>query len=243
MSSYLDAIAVMGSGSLHPGGFHHTLKVLRNFSISCDDIIIDVGCGTGRTACHLAKTYGAHVFALDNSDKMLSKARSRAEREKADVHFVLGDVLDMPFRDRAADLVMIESVLVFLPVHKAIKECFRVLKRKGLLVDVELLAKDSLPPEARDQVKAVCGLPQIPSFEEWQQAFEKAGFIQIAASYRNFPGPLDNFKEIFYGGINSIFSPELIGNVKLSRSLQEYQALMQRYRSHFGFGTFIYQKN
>lgn len=243
MSSYLDAIAAMGGGSLHPGGFHHTLKILRDFSISRDDIIIDVGCGTGRTACHLAKTYGAHVFALDNSAKMLSKARIRAEQEKADVYFVLGDVLDMPFRDKAADLMMIESVLVFLPLLKGIKECFRVLKRKGILVDVELLAKDSLPPDAREQVKAVCGLPQIPSFKEWLQAFEKAGFCQIAASCKNFPGPLDNLKEILHGGANSIFSAEIMSNAKLSQPLQEYQGLMQRYRNHFGFGTFIYRKN
>ena len=243
MSTYLEAIASIGGGSLHPGGFHHTLKVLRNLCISCDDIIIDVGCGTGRTACHLAKTYGAHVFALDNSEKMLSKARARAESEKTDVYFVFGDVLDMPFREQAADLVMIESVLVFLPTFKGIKECFRVLKRKGILVDIELLAKDSLPPEVREQAKAVCGLPQIPTFEEWQQAFEQAGFSQIAASFKNFPGPLDNLKEIFYGGVNQLLSPELMGNVNLARPLQEYQGLMQRYRSHFGFGTFIYRKD
>ncbi|HBC93370.1 MAG TPA: class I SAM-dependent methyltransferase [Pelotomaculum sp.] len=243
MSSYLDAIASMDSGSLHPGGFHHTLKVLRDFRISRDDIVIDVGCGTGRTACHLAKTYGAHVFALDNSEKMLSKARARAGREKADVHFVLGDVLDMPFRNQAADLVMIESVFVFLPVFKAVQECYRVLKRKGILVDVELLAKDSLPAEAREKVKAVCGLPQVPSFKEWRRAFDKAGFSQIAAYCKNFPGPLDNLKEIFYGGGNSLFSPEFMFGVNLARPLQEYQGLMQRYRRHFGFGTFIYRKN
>jgi ubiquinone/menaquinone biosynthesis C-methylase UbiE len=243
MSSYLDAIAATGGGSLHPGGFHHTLKILRGFSISQDDIIIDVGCGAGRTACHLAKTYGAHVFALDNSEKMLSKARSRAEREKADVHFVLGDVLDMPFRDHAADMIMIESVLVFLPVHKSIKECYRVLKRKGILVDVELLAKDSLPPDAREQVKAVCGLPQIPSFIEWQQAFETAGFKKITAICKNFPGPLDNLKEIFYSGVNSMFPMELMTNAVLSGPIRAYQRLMQKYRSHFGFGTFIYRKS
>jgi len=243
MSSYLDAIAAMGGGSLHPGGFHHTLNILRNFSISRDDIVIDIGCGTGQTACHLVKTYGAHVFALDNSEKMLSKARARAGREKADVHFVYGDVLDMPFRDKTADLVMIESVLVFLPLLKGVKECFRVLKGNGILVDVELVAKDSLPSEAREQVKAVCGLPQLPSFKEWQKAFEKTGFSQISASFKDFPGPLDNLKEIFYGGMNSIFSPELMSDAKLSRPLQDYQGLMQRYRSHFGFGTFIYRKN
>ncbi|MDD4238224.1 MAG: methyltransferase domain-containing protein [Desulfotomaculaceae bacterium] len=243
MSSYLDAIAAMDGGSLHPGGFHHTLKILRDFSILREDIVIDVGCGTGRTACHLAKTYGAHVFALDNAEKMLSKARSRAEREKADVHFVLGDVLDMPFRDQAADLIMIESVLVFLPLFKGVKECFRVLKRKGILVDVELVAKDSLPLAAREQVKAICGLPQIPSFKEWQQSFEEAGFSQIAANLKNFPGPLENLKEILYGGVNSLFSSELMSDANLSRPLQEYRCFMQRYRSHFGFGTFIYRKN
>lgn len=113
-----------------PGGFTGTLGILRNFTIAQDEVILDLGCGTGRTASHLAKIYRAHVFALDNSETMLSKAKSRALQEGAEVHFVLGDMLDLPFKDNIADLVIVESVLIFLPVRAALQECFRVLKKR-----------------------------------------------------------------------------------------------------------------
>ena len=62
MSSYLKAITALGGGSLHPGGFTGTLGILRNFTIAQDEVILDLGCGTGRTASHLAKIYRAHVL-------------------------------------------------------------------------------------------------------------------------------------------------------------------------------------
>lgn len=81
MNPYLEAIATVGLGSSHPGGFAHTLEILKKMSISPDDVVIEIGCGAGRTACHIAKTYGAHVFALDNSGEILAKARERAHQE------------------------------------------------------------------------------------------------------------------------------------------------------------------
>jgi len=243
MSSYLEAIAATGGSSLHPGGFHHTLSTLRYLKISHDDIVIDVGCGTGRTACYIAKAYGAHVFALDNSAEMLAKARDRAQREKADVYFVHGDVLNMPFRDQVADLIMIESVMVFLPALQGIKECFRVLKKRGLLVDTELFAKASLPPNGREQMKAVCGLPGIPTFREWQQMFEATGFKEVAATWRNFPGPLEYLKEVFYGEFNPFLGLGVGIKAHHALALNNYRRIMRRYRRHFGFGTFIYRKS
>lgn len=243
MSSYLEAIAAMGNGSLHPGGFSHTLEILRKFSIANEDIILDVGCGTGRTACYLAKTYGAHVFALDNSEKMLIKAKSRAVQEGADVHFVLGDALDMPFRDEVADLIFIESVLIFLPVRAVLKECFRVLKRKGILVDVEMMAHESLPPGAREQIKAICGLPQIPTLKEWIEHYDKAGFAQAIIRQSKFPGLLENLKEMLYADSHRVVSPELRTDRELNKILQKYKGLILKNRRHLGFGTFIVGKD
>lgn len=243
MSSYLDAIAALGKGSLHPGGFSHTIKMLKNLIISPEDVILDIGCGTGQTACYLAKNYGAHVFALDNSEKMLAGAKIRAFQEGADVRFVLGDALDMPFRDEVADLVIIESVLIFLPVRAVLKECFRVLKRKGVLVDVEMLAGESLPADAREQVMAVCGLPQIPSFEDWLEHFNEAGFAHVLVNQCKLPGFWENLKEMFYSDSRRIISYELMTDRRLHHILRQYRLLIMRNKRHLGFGTFILRKN
>lgn len=136
MNLYLEAVSALGRSSLHPGGFAHTLEILSKFNLSDEDFVLDIGCGTGRTACHIAKSFKARVFALDKSEKMLAKAKSRASQENVEVQFVLGDALNMHFYDEVFDLIFIESVLIFIPVRKALKECFRVLKRNGSLIDV-----------------------------------------------------------------------------------------------------------
>jgi len=240
MNSYLKAITALGGGSLHPGGFSWTLGILRNFTIAQDEVILDLGCGSGRTACHLAKTYRAHVFALDNSETMLSKAKSRALQEGAEVHFVLGDMLDLPFKDNIADLVIIESVLIFLPVRAALQECFRVLKKKGYLVCVEMFANGSLPENEREELKSVCGLNQIPSYQEWLNYFQSTGFTFVKTLQNKFPGALESLKELFNPDPCWFRPKEQVFLDPASLSvLIKYKRLMMRNKKHLGFGTFI----
>ncbi len=243
MSSYLEAIAALGKGNLHPGGFSHTLKLLRNFIVSQEDIVLDIGCGTGRTACYLAKTYCAHVFGLDNSEKMIAKAKSRAAREGAEVHFLTGDVLDMPFRDEVADMILIESVLVFLPVQEALKECYRVLKKKGFLAAIELVVAETLPVFAKEHLTALCGLPQVPSFNEWLGHFDRAGFSRVSAKENRYPGFLDGIKEMLHFDPYQVVSQDIFTDRKLKTALKQYMRLVLQNREHLGFGTFILRKD
>ncbi len=243
MSSYLEAITALGKGNLHPGGFSHTLKLLRNFIISDEDIILDIGCGTGRTACYLAKTYGAHVFGLDKSEKMITKAKSRAAQEGAAVHFLTGDVLDMPFRDEVADMILIESVLVFLPVQAALKECYRVLKKRGFLAAIELVAAETLPVLAKEYLMALCGLPQVPSFKEWIVHFDRAGFSWALAKESRYPGFLDSIREMLHVDPFQVVSQDIFTDRKLKMALRQYMRLVLQNRKRLGFGTFILSKD
>ncbi|OPX84923.1 MAG: Demethylrebeccamycin-D-glucose O-methyltransferase [Pelotomaculum sp. PtaB.Bin104] len=242
MSSYLEAATAMGTGSLHPGGFMHTLKVLQLFSLTPEDIVIDIGCGAGRTACHIAKSSGAYVFGLDNSQEMLDKAKFRAAREGLQVQFVHGDAGDLPFLDNVADLILIESVLIFLPKVRVIDECLRVLKKGGMLVSTELLADQSMPAAAKEQVQSTCGLTGIPSFEEWLDMFQSAGFTRTGAWRNSFPGPLQNLINILHPDPYQVVSQSARTNREINQVLRSYQRLMQKNRKYLGYGTFIMKK-
>ena len=52
---------------------------------------LDVGCGTGRDAVYLA-TRGWQVTAVDISATAIARARQRAAQERAEVHWITGDV-------------------------------------------------------------------------------------------------------------------------------------------------------
>jgi arsenite methyltransferase len=241
MSSYLEAITALGYGNLHPGGFSHSIRVLSGIPISRNSLILDIGCGTGRTACYLSKTRGAHVFGLDKSQKMIEKAKIRNLQEGTEVNFVLGDALDMPFRDEIADIVLLESLLIFLPAEEALRECRRVLKPDGLIIDIEMVAGSSLPENAREQIKTVCGLPKILTLEEYTAQYENAGFKEVSVQRCNLPGPLENLKEMLYADRNRFTSKEKM-NAEHFKTLLLYRLLILANRKHLEFGTFIFKK-
>ncbi|MBI4494648.1 MAG: class I SAM-dependent methyltransferase, partial [Chloroflexi bacterium] len=49
----------------HPGGIHATRDLLARCGIKPGQRILDIGCGTGYTACLLAREYDARVVAID----------------------------------------------------------------------------------------------------------------------------------------------------------------------------------
>ena len=65
--------------------------VLADDSAGVGRRALDVGCGRGRDAIHLAKK-GWDVTAVDLEERALETARDRAAEEGAEVHWVVGDV-------------------------------------------------------------------------------------------------------------------------------------------------------
>lgn len=65
--------------------------VLAGDSAGAGGRALDVGCGKGRDAIHLAKK-GWEVTAVDLEERAIAKARERAAEADARVHWIVGDV-------------------------------------------------------------------------------------------------------------------------------------------------------
>jgi ubiquinone/menaquinone biosynthesis C-methylase UbiE len=92
--------------------------------------LLEVGCGTGHYSRWLAEQ-GWRAIGLDHSPPMLAQARARS-----DLPTVLGDALALPFPNGAVDVVVLITVLEFLPADRAaLVEAWRVARR-GLLLGV-----------------------------------------------------------------------------------------------------------
>ena len=105
--------------------------------------VLDIGAGTGRLTLQLAKR-GAEVTAVDISEEMLKKLRSKNE----EVRIVIADAEDLPFDNDAFDIV----VSAFLVVHlkdptRFFDEVYRVLKDGGTFLVTNINQKD--PPKVK----------------------------------------------------------------------------------------------
>jgi SAM-dependent methyltransferase len=83
--------------------------------IAADDVVLDVGCGTGQTtrdAARLASSGSA--LGIDLSARMLDVARARADDEGvANATFVQGDAQVHPFEPTSFDLVLSRTGTMF----------------------------------------------------------------------------------------------------------------------------------
>lgn len=173
--NYINMLSKLGMGSAHPGGFEATLRLLKNYPIKQGSRILEVGCGTGRTACHLSQL-GHHVTAIDLHENMLNKARARAEAMQVQVEFIQADVCALPFQHEQFDLIIAESVTVFTDVSRSLPEYMRVLAPGGKLYDRELVLDKSMPETELGELQSFFGIQRLMSRGEWAQAFLDSGF-------------------------------------------------------------------
>lgn len=95
--------------------------------------ILDIGCGTGENAIHLAEN-GFSVIGVDLSGRAIAMAREKIAERRLDVDFRVGNALSLGFKDDSFDYV-IDSGLFHTfadndrPVY--VREMARVLVPRG----------------------------------------------------------------------------------------------------------------
>lgn len=109
-------------------------------------VVLDIGCGTGRTTLPVAAA-GPAVVALDMSRGMLKQAVAKANAAGiAGVWPLIADAEHLPLADGAVDAVVCQGVLHHLPdVRVALTEADRVLGRGGWLCLAEPDRESSRP--------------------------------------------------------------------------------------------------
>ncbi len=116
------------------------VNFVRN-NINLDDLVLDLGCGTGRHAVLLNKA-GYRVVGLDISARLLQLAKTKASESDVSLALVRADMRFVPFSDGVfAAVLSLDSSFGYLSAEaedlKSLTEVLRVLSGKGVfLLDV-----------------------------------------------------------------------------------------------------------
>jgi ubiquinone/menaquinone biosynthesis C-methylase UbiE len=90
------------------------------------EMILDLGCGTGRYSNALANRLRGHVIGLEPSAKMLAEAKRKASTR---VTLVRGSGESLPLASESIDMVFMSMVFHhFKDACAAVRECRRVLR-------------------------------------------------------------------------------------------------------------------
>ncbi len=132
------------------GLFEGVLKPVK------DAAILDLACGQGRHIIEFARRGYVHLFGLDRSNFLISRAKKTIAKENLFVNFKEGDARKLPYKNDSFDFVVIlgNSFGYFERLEddiKILKEIFRVLKPNGkFLIDVAdgSFLKDNFSPRS-----------------------------------------------------------------------------------------------
>ncbi|MHB8103803.1 MAG: class I SAM-dependent methyltransferase [Methanosarcina sp.] len=206
-SAYLELLSHLGA-TRHLGGMKATKEMIELCRIEKGKLILDVGCGTGKTSCYITKKYGCSVVGVDISEKMISWSKKRAIREGIEdkIEFRVSDAQNLPFEDRVFDAVISESVLVFVEnPRQAVSEYVRVTKVEGYIgLNEAILIKTPPPAEVVEYLSSSFFGAKIETSVAWKKLLAESGLKDLVVRTYRLTVLSDAFNRIRWFGFRDI---------------------------------------
>ena len=187
-------------------------RMAQDLGIGKGSRVLDIGCGRGRVASHIASYTGAHVTGMNIDPDQLESARkfARGNGLSDQVQFQMGDLNDLPlpFKDNSMDGVyQIQVFSLSKDLLKLFKDIHRVLKPGAKLACLDWVHLDKYDPknayhaDLMKRIKPLIGAIGTHSVKDYVELMKKAGFeIQINenASIDGLQAPLIDNADKFY---------------------------------------------
>jgi arsenite methyltransferase len=152
------------------------------------ETVLDLGSGGGLDVILSAKRVGPSgvAYGLDMTEEMLALARrNAAERGVANVHFLKGQIEDIPLPADSVDVVISNCVINLSTDKPAVfRELARVLKAGGRLGIGDVVAEDRLTPAERAERGSYVGcVAGALSKSEYETGLADAGFEEVTVEF------------------------------------------------------------
>lgn len=121
-------------------------KTLKYMCLKEDDIMIDIGCGTGYFTLPASQITGpsGKVIGVDISEEMLNELRKKINGQSTNIELLRSDHLKLPVEDKLGTFALLANVL-----HESddmltmLRETYRVLKAGARLAIIEWEKKET----------------------------------------------------------------------------------------------------
>jgi SAM-dependent methyltransferase len=160
-----------------------SLEIPRLLDLGPDSSVLEIGCGSGGYALHLAERLGCQVLGLDinepgiRSAKELARTRaldSRARFEQCDVS------KNLPFDDGTFDAIFSNDVLCHVPGRlDLLVEMLRVLKPAGRMLFSDALVIGGMISAEEIATRSSIGFYFYSPPGENERLLEQARFSQV----------------------------------------------------------------
>jgi len=131
---------IFGKHFVSTGGIETTKNFSTLLNLKPGQTVLDVGCGIGGSAFHMATSYGVNVHGIDLSKNMIELAQAKLKEEEsnftknAKVTFEICDALIKDFKPNSFDVIYSRDAILHIYDKPALfKRFYRWLKPGGTL--------------------------------------------------------------------------------------------------------------
>lgn len=174
-------------------------KLIQALDPQKDDLVLDVGCGTGANFAKISASV-RQIVGLDISEEQLKRAERTIQREKLNnVSLRVGSITDLEFPSNTFDKIICASVLQYLnddECRAALVELIRVCKEGGTIVfhTKNRTSLYGLVREVTKTINASVGRRSMPDYyrpRRWYERIlsEHGGIIEDSDSFGIFSFP------------------------------------------------------
>jgi len=153
-------------------------------SIHEGETVLDLGSGAGFDAFLALDKVGAtgKVIGVDMTPEMINKANENAKKRNfTNVEFKLGEIENLPLENDTVDVIISNCVINLSPdKSKVYDEAFRVLKNGGRLAVSDIVSKQPMTEEMKQDSESYCAcISGASSVSEIETMLKKSGFEDI----------------------------------------------------------------
>src|SRR5438270_5650448 len=166
-------------------------EIMRSLELTSASYVLEIGCGSGRYAIHVAQQTGCRVLGIDvnppgiHNANQLAAAQNLCER----VHFEICDASkQLPFPDSSVDSAFSNDVLCHIPGRQGLlHELFRVLKPNARILFSDALIIGGIVSHEEIAARSAVGYYLFSPPGENERLLEAAGFrlLQVADTTAN----------------------------------------------------------
>jgi tocopherol O-methyltransferase len=135
-------------------------RIAQSADLASATDVLEVGCGIGGPACHLASRTGVRYRGVTPNPVQLELARKLARESNLEdrVSFDLASASELPYPDQSFDVVLFfESPCHFPDRPRFFREVYRVLRPGGRLAGEDWLAAEGVTEQDRERyLRPIC---------------------------------------------------------------------------------------